>query len=641
MLFVLVGCACLPEAAGADWHEPVAGPSPINSSATRSADAANLAVIDGTPYVAWNEDTTQQGQGSSSTIHVAQLAADGQSWVKVGENGSPNPISLLPTTSSDSPWLADVGGTPWVAWQEGVTQQDSEIRVAKFSNGSWSEIPAGSTNPVNHPINHDRAAIDGGGQASTPTLIDDGTGHPFVSFYELDPGSGSFINNSENPSQVWVDQLNQAGNGWNEVGGGSVNADPSSDAIFPSMTVINGVPWVAYWQLATVGNGPGIDVNVAHLSADGQSWVQEGPVVSSAFGNNGPTVGAPSIANIGGTPYVTFTNNSGGNAQVFVYSFDGTNWNQVGGGPASDPSVDAQSPSIADIDGSPWVSWSIDSPTHVIQTAQLTGGAWKQAGTTANDDPNHSANNGSANSPVGHSLPPVSLTSVNGFPWIGFVEADGTQPGGQNVSSCCNQVRVSRLEPTFLAHSAEPSDTSATLLTKLQTYGLPYPVAFEWGPGGSLTHTTPFHAASGDPAFSFTSIGGLHPSTLYSYMPVATAGTPQPLVDGPSDAFVTQAAQSSGQLYAFILRAPRKVKRGQQVNVRYYVSDGSTVDFTIKHAGQVVARFQRHVQHGVHGFVWSGVPRNSSLPDGVYTVVLVAHSHGRQASDWAPVDVVG
>ena len=54
---------------------------------------------------------------------MAKLAADGQSWTKVGENGSPNPISLLGSTSSDSPWLADVGGTPWVAWQEGPSAQ--------------------------------------------------------------------------------------------------------------------------------------------------------------------------------------------------------------------------------------------------------------------------------------------------------------------------------------------------------------------------------------------------------------------------------------------------------------------------------------------------------------------------------------
>ena len=63
MLGTLAAFAAVPSAAWADWHEPVGGASPINSSPTRNSSAANLGVISGTPYVAWNEDTTQQGQG--------------------------------------------------------------------------------------------------------------------------------------------------------------------------------------------------------------------------------------------------------------------------------------------------------------------------------------------------------------------------------------------------------------------------------------------------------------------------------------------------------------------------------------------------------------------------------------------------
>lgn len=636
LLTILIGCAAAPAVAAADWHEPVGGPSPINFSPTSSADAANLAVIGGVPYVAWNEDTTQQGQGSSSTIHVAKLAADGQSWAGVGENGTTHPISLLQSTSSDNPWLADVGGTPWIAWQEGVSQQDTEIRVSQLVNGIWTEVPPTST--INHPINHDGhggTPTDAGGNAGQPTLADDGTGHPYVSFSEFDPGSGSLLNpNNLNPGQVWVDQLNSTGDGWNEVGGGSANANPSADALFPRMTVINGTPWVVYWQIVPPNGGPpSVDINVAHLSADGQSWLQDGPVFSAAFGQNGPPVGAPSIASVGGTPYVTFTDKNGSNNEVLVYSFDGSNWNVVGGGPATDPNVDSESPSIADLNGSPWISWYTSNGAAQIEAAQLINGTWQRAGTTANDNPSHSANNGAALSPTGHSSPAPSLASVNGIPWIGFVEDDQTVPGNQNSPGCCKQVRVSRLEPTFLSTSAEPSSTSATLVTKLQTYGLPYPVGFQWGAGGNLTHTTALKPASGDPAFSFTSIVGLKPSSLYSFMPVATAGTPKPLVDGPDGAFVTQAAQKPpppAPLFTLILRMRGHVPPGHPVRIQYFVSDTSSVQIVVTHKKKVVDRFQARKGVGTHEFT---VPGSDTKVLGGYTVTLTAHSGTRTARD--------
>jgi hypothetical protein len=297
--FVLLGT---PSPAAADWHEPVGGASPINSSA-RNATNPSLASIGGIPYIAWNEDTTQAGSGSSSTIHVAQLAPDGNSWTKVGETRTP-PISLLPSTSSDNPSLADVGGSPWVAWQEGVSATDTEIRVAKLGAGGWTEVPPTST--INHPINHDRSATDGGGSASKPTLVDDGTGHPFVSFFEADPypgtGPQSLFFSGDSPAQVWVDQLNATGDGWTEVGGGSVNADPTHDAAQARMAVIGGVPWVVYFQVSVGGGGPQLNVNVAHLNGAGTGWVQVGPIASG-----GPSeFDVPTIANVGGKPYVAF-----------------------------------------------------------------------------------------------------------------------------------------------------------------------------------------------------------------------------------------------------------------------------------------------------------------------------------------------
>jgi hypothetical protein len=92
-----IGALVVPLSARADWNQPVGGPSPINESATRNADAISLVEVGGVPYVVWNEDTTQPPAGGSSQIRAARLSDDGLSWEKVGNSGS-HPISHLAST---------------------------------------------------------------------------------------------------------------------------------------------------------------------------------------------------------------------------------------------------------------------------------------------------------------------------------------------------------------------------------------------------------------------------------------------------------------------------------------------------------------------------------------------------------------
>ncbi|TML79019.1 MAG: hypothetical protein E6G07_08520 [Actinobacteria bacterium] len=650
MACALAALAAAP-AAMADWHEPVGGASPINESSTRNSGNVNLATILGVPFVAWNEDTTQQGQGSSSTIHVAQLASNGLSWQKVADAGA-HPISLLGSTSSDNPSVTGVGGAPWVAWQEGVTQTDTEIRVA-HPNGAgtaWTEVPPAPANPslnnINHPINHDRAATDGGGNAAYPTLRGDGTGHPFVSFFEADPGSGSlFFGNNFNPAEIWVDKLNANGDGWDEVGGGPANPDPTHDAAFPRMTVVGGVPWVVFFQVAIQNNNPALTIGVSHLSADGQSWVQL-PAVASGNPNEFSNA---DIQNVGGTPYVAFGDNGGsGNHRIAVYKLNsqGNGWDVVGGGPASSASGDADHASLTGIGGAPWVSWrdsSTSSSAKLIRAARLVGGVWQQAGSSANADSSHPADFG------------PSLANVGGIPWAAFGENDLTTPG-QNGPGCCDQARVSRLEPTFLLTRGDASDRSAALLTKVQTFGLPFRVGFKWGPGKTLIHTTPTSPMSDDPDYAFKEITGLSPSSLYTFEPFATAGTPLPLVVGSTDAFVTQSTPSTGpkgppgprgtpghnaKLFVAIIHAPRHVHRGKHVKLRYVVDEDAAVTLRVTDAqGNRVARVVRFPHAGKHKITWDGLVGGSPPPSGLYKFTLTAHVGGQTDRDAVKVRLI-
>ena len=104
-------------------------------------------------------------------------------------------------------------------------------------------------------------------------------------------------------------------------------------------------------------------------------------------------------------------------------------------------------------------------------------------------------------------------------------------PAGQH------EIRAVRLEPDFLSQRALPSKTGATLTTHVRTYGIAYPIGFEYGT--ALEHeTTTDTAAPGADAVTVTrTVSGLHPGTNYKFQPFAIAGPPLPLAFGPLGAF--------------------------------------------------------------------------------------------------------
>ena len=629
--------------AAADWREPVGGASPINLAASKSAGNLSLTTVGGVPFVAWNEDSTQSGQGNSSQIHVSRLASDGTSWLRVGDSGT-HPISNLASTSSDDPSLADVGGTPWVAWDEYFTQGDREIRVAKLNadGTSWSQPVGGA-----HPINHLRA--DPGGNAAQPTLINGPQDRPYVSFYESDPGSGSmFFGSSNSPAAIYVQRLNAAGDGWDAVGGGPVNPDSAHDAAFPRMTLINGKPYVVFFQVALISGSPALQIDVARLSDDGQSWVQLPPVASGSP----QSIDQPSITSINGVPYVAFAS-GGGPAHVNVYALNsaGTGWDLVGGGSADGASSSAQARKVTltHVGGTPWVSWNEQgNNTGITRTARLVGGAWQRVGTAATADAQ---------------IQP-SLASINGFPWLGLAVSDGSVPSGNNSNGCCDQVRVTRLEPTFQSSSAQPADTSATVLTGLQTYGLPYPVGFRYGIG-ALDHQSAATPVSGESPAPFVSLTGLTPFSLYDYAPYATAGTPLPLATGDTQHFVTQPAQPTpaagsgpmgpsgpagpmgpsgapgpagpmgpaAELVASLRTVTGNLHKGDWLHVRYVLSHTAQVQLRLIRGTHRVATLRGTGKAGRNAVAWNGRVAGRLIPAGRYRVELVAVSGTRSDVD--------
>ena len=649
LVLAVVLVASAPGVAAADWTQPVPGASPINHAAAKNATEVALTTVAGVPHVTWNEDVTE----NSSQIRVARLKADGTAWEKVGNTG-PNPISYLDSTSSDKPSITSEGTVPWVAWKEGYGPNNSEIRVARLNGAgtAWQRVP-----DVLRPVNHLRA--DPGGMADHPTIVGSG-GRPFVSFFESDPGSGSlFFGSAQDPAKIWVMRLNAAGTAWEEVGGGPANAFPT-DAAFPRMALLNGVPWVVFFQVNT-SNGFALEIRVARLAADSGSWEQVGgPLVSTSSPDS---LGPPDIAVVGGRPMVAFPDRmgtSGHRVRVLQLDAAGTGWEAVGGAPVTSGS-DHENLSLADVGGKPWVAYRDSGQGgRVIRVARFDGTAWSAAGTTPSVV-------GSGGSEV-----PPDLASVNGFPWVAFAQFDNTTQGQPGVEPCCVQTRVSRLEPAFGALFTQSTFTATAFATPVDAFGLPYPVGFDYGPGTTLGSSTA-PAAPGTDGFATGKATGLEPDRLHSVRPFALAGTPAPRVLGSPTLFLSGGAPPAGsaetpataaappapavpvtgggasvgedarsvrqRLLVAVLAERLRSVRGSRLRIPFLVSEDATATVQIMKGRTVVATVSRAVLAGRRAVVWSGsATAGRPVGRGLHSVVLTVRDEaGRTASDRVPL----
>jgi hypothetical protein len=491
----VVGLMAAPGIAQAAWNQPVGGASPINQAAGEFAGQPHVTEIGGVPYVAWHES-----DGTNTEIRVARLNAAGTAWEQVV--GGASPINNDPNQDAREPRMIGIGGVPYVAWRE----QDGtnlEIRVARLNAAgtAWEEVVGGAS-----PINQDPS------RNAVVTGLTAAGGVPYVTWYE----------DTATNHQVHVARLNAAGTAWEQMG--LINQDPAREATQATLATIGGVPHVAWIE----HDGTNFEVRVARLNAAGNAWVQ---VVGGASPIQNPAQFAqsPSLTGIGGVPYVAWVEHDGTNGEVRVARVNGagTAWEQVVGGASpinQDSTLTPQAPKLTSIGGVPYVAWqSLEgSPPHmVVRVARLNaaGTAWEQpvGGATSpiNQDPAEA---------VGQ----PTLTAIGGVPYVAWAETDGGT--GQ-------EIRVSRLEPDFLGTSVAATDTSATFVTDIRTYGLEYPVGFEYGPGfGSSTTTV---ETSGNIDTITRTVTGLSPSTTYPFRPFATAGVPAPRVTGAAESFTT------------------------------------------------------------------------------------------------------
>jgi hypothetical protein len=337
---VLSVCAVVFTApADAAWHQVVGGTSPINEAAAQDASDVNLTSIDGVPYVAWAES-----DGANAELRVSRLSADGSAWEQVV--GGPSPINQSPTFGALAVNLTAIAGVPYVAWHEfdGV---NNEVRVSRLNpaGSAWQQLVGGAS-PVNLANNQN---------ATAPSLTSI-AGVPYVAWSENDGAN----------NEIRVSRFDASGPAWVQVAPSAspINQANNRSAANPSMTTIEGVPYVA-WQEADVTN---FEIRVSRLNAAGTAWEQVvgGPSpINQAADRSGFD---PSLTSIGGVPYVAWHESDGVNDEIRVSRLNaaGTAWEQVVGGAspineANDRSSSA--PGLTAIGGIPYVAWSEPDPS--------------------------------------------------------------------------------------------------------------------------------------------------------------------------------------------------------------------------------------------------------------------------------------
>jgi hypothetical protein len=450
----------------------------LNADPSLTVDDLKLADVGGTPYVAWVEDNATGRQ-----LHVARL--EGGAWVEP----VPGSLNIDSSKFAAGPGLAIIGGVPYVSWSERDASNVFQVHVKRLADNAWVE-------PVPGSLNVDPS------QDAVITTITGVAGVPYVGWEE----------NDATASQIRVKRLE--GGAWVQPQAASLNTDVAHSAFSPSLADVGGVPHVAFAQSA---GGTPLQLIVKRLS--GGTWAE--PVPGSLNANASGVSDSPSLAVIGGVLHVSWEEDH----VMRVKRLDGGAWNPVGA--PLNASSGADGSSLADIGGTPYIAWgesSSPSTPRLIRVARFAAGAWTVIG-------------GVLNFNTGQDIDDPSLLGFGGVPYVAWAEHVGAFPSeGGSLG------HIERLEPDFQSLGAVPTATGATLSAQVDDFGVPLPVGFQLGTTPAFGTTLPPVTSAGTGVNTVTQTAtGLAPSTGYSWNAFGTDGS-RTTSSSPAQAFTTLAA---------------------------------------------------------------------------------------------------
>jgi hypothetical protein len=213
------------------------------------------------------------------------------------------------------------------------------------------------------------------------------------------------------PAQVRVARLATSGTSWERVGTASLNVDPTRAATAPVIADVGGAPWVAWSE----SDGATTQIRVARMNASGTGFTAVGTGTSPVNVNAADNATSPSLASVGGVPHVAWSENDGvAKVRVARLGSGGSTWDDVGIALNDQIGQNATTPNIVDIGGVPWVAWvENDGINFEVRVARFTTGAWTQPEGGAS--PINFANDQGAQSP--------RVASIGGVPYVAWLES--------------------------------------------------------------------------------------------------------------------------------------------------------------------------------------------------------------------------
>ncbi|MCB9135099.1 MAG: hypothetical protein H6636_06710 [Anaerolineales bacterium] len=293
---------------------------------------------DGTVYVAWGE---LLDNGFSAQIYIK--AWDGENWLEVGEgSASGNGISQAFYSTFPSVAIAP-DGTPYVAWQDADPWGSSSSIFVRAWNGShWVDVGEG-------------LVTIGGISGEAPSLAFAPDGTLYLAW--------------RSTNSIYVLAWN--GTDWGEVGAGSASGGGISNDFWysgdPSLAIApDGTPYVAWERTNGIGSSRAIFIR----RWKGNIWeeVGLGSATGAGISNASGVFGLPGLAVApDNMPYLVWSDESSGNLEIYIRTWNGTAWIEVGDGSASGGGISnnpgiSKTPVIAvSPDGKFYVTWPDDS----------------------------------------------------------------------------------------------------------------------------------------------------------------------------------------------------------------------------------------------------------------------------------------
>jgi hypothetical protein len=479
--------------ADAAWQKVGGAVSPTHPFG-KNARSPSVTTVNGAPYIAW-DGASSTSNGNFGALWVARLAADG-SWTRV-----PGPDEATNGVGVDSSSIAAAGGTPYVAYRE-VTG-DMNVRVLRLNAAGTEWTGVGTA--LNHDINR---------TADNPSIATV-AGVPFVAWREGDASPND---------EIRVAHLNGAGTGWIETAApppsanSPINRNGVRDARQPSMADVGGVPYVAWSET----DGSNFEIRAARLTA-GDTWQRlEPPADNLTWGgiNQSRNLDAsdPSLTSIAGVPYVTWSESDGINTEIRVARLNASGaWEQVVGGASPvnrDPAANASKPTIVDFNGVPFVSW-VEAGQVRVARLSADGNSWMRVADAA----------APINQDAGKTADSPALANVGGAPFVAWQEPDAT-----NVTL----VRAALLEPDFQGQTVAPGATTASLSGTWRTYGVSFPIGFDYGASLESTSAVSASQAGEEVATVTQEVGGLAPQSVYQFRSFAQSPLTKVLAPNPT-----------------------------------------------------------------------------------------------------------